>query len=125
MIRVFFSTCLNFGGRVDVFDVVRYLKDRVRLVDFNPFGPTTDSLLFDWDAEPLSGDAGHAAPELRHIGRESSGIRPNPMRRLCVPLDFQHLTTGEDPYKMLDLLNLPTLTRTNGDDDDDEEDEGV
>ncbi len=31
-----------------VFDVVRFRKDRVKLVDFNPFGKTTDPILFDW-----------------------------------------------------------------------------
>ena len=31
-----------------VFDVVRFRKDRVKLVDFNPFGKTTDPILFSW-----------------------------------------------------------------------------
>jgi hypothetical protein len=37
-----------------VFDVVRFRKDKVKLVDFNPFGKTTDPILFDWsDIEEL------------------------------------------------------------------------
>jgi hypothetical protein len=31
------------------FDVVRLKKDRVRLVDFNPFGEVTDGIFFQWD----------------------------------------------------------------------------
>lgn len=32
-----------------VFDVVRPAKDIVKLVDLNPFGPCTDSILYDWE----------------------------------------------------------------------------
>lgn len=38
----------RFDSRDFVFDVVRTRKDRVKLVDFNPFGLTTDSILFSW-----------------------------------------------------------------------------
>ena len=31
------------------FDVVRWRKDRVRLVDFNPFGEVTDGIFFSWE----------------------------------------------------------------------------
>ncbi len=31
------------------FDVVRLKKDRVKLVDFNPFGEVTDGIFFHWD----------------------------------------------------------------------------
>lgn len=36
-----------------VLDVVRYRKDKVVLVDVNPYGNTTDSLLFDWNEDLL------------------------------------------------------------------------
>ena len=32
-----------------VFDVIRTKKDKVILIDFNPFGETTDPLFFTWD----------------------------------------------------------------------------
>lgn len=32
-----------------VFDVVRSKKDLVVLIDINPYGQTTDSLLFNWE----------------------------------------------------------------------------
>lgn len=35
---------------VDVFDVyVEYNREKVYLVDFNPFCPTTDSIMYDWE----------------------------------------------------------------------------
>lgn len=33
----------------DVFDVYRKNQGEVVAVDFSPFGPITDGLLFDWD----------------------------------------------------------------------------
>ena len=56
-------------------------------------------------------------PEFRYI-TEDGGIRMNPLRRYCVPQDFLHLTTGQDPYKMLDLLNLRQTGNGNSDDSD-------
>lgn len=40
-----------------VIDVFRSKKDSVKLVDFNPFGITTDAILFDWNEEPLTDPA--------------------------------------------------------------------
>lgn len=37
-----------------VVDVFRSKKDSVKLIDFNPFGITTDAILFDWNEEPLT-----------------------------------------------------------------------
>ncbi|XP_013784608.1 cell division cycle protein 123 homolog, partial [Limulus polyphemus] len=39
----------KFVDKNYVFDVYRRRKDRVRLMDFNPFGPITDPLLFRWE----------------------------------------------------------------------------
>ena len=37
-----------------VLDVFRSKKDSVKLIDFNPFGITTDAILFDWAEQPLA-----------------------------------------------------------------------
>lgn len=43
----------------DVFDVYRPAKDHVVLLDFNPFGETTDGLLFTWsELQQRSEDGG-------------------------------------------------------------------
>lgn len=95
-----------------VMDVVRQRKDKIVLVDINPYGITTDALLFDWNENLLqtsnnseASTCSHSAPDFRFIAEES-GIRTNPLRRYCVPEDIAHLTSGEDPYKLMDLLKL-------------------
>ena len=49
-IASFFNEQLKnrFASPEFVFDVARFGKDRIKLVDFNPFGPTTDPILFSW-----------------------------------------------------------------------------
>lgn len=44
-------------------------------------------------------------PEFRYL-EEEVGVRSNPLRHHGVPLDIAHLTSGEDPFKLLDFLNL-------------------
>ena len=50
-IRTFFDEHIKerFPLQDYVFDVMRSAKDTVKLIDFNPFGETTDGLLFDWE----------------------------------------------------------------------------
>lgn len=41
------SFCFSF---IDVFDVyIQRKNNKAYLVDFNPFSPTTDALLYHWD----------------------------------------------------------------------------
>jgi len=41
-----------------------------------------------------------------HYVNVDSGIQANPLRRYGVPEDVVHLASGQDPYKLIDLLNL-------------------
>jgi hypothetical protein len=86
-----------------VFDVTRPGKDKVILVDFNPFGRTTDGLLFDW--EELDSWPGEAELDLRYI-RESCGVQPSPHRHYSLPRDMVDLAAGTDPDKLVDFLRL-------------------
>ena len=92
-----------------VFDIVRLRKDHVRLVDINPFGPTTDSLLFEWDelADINAVDSRNANNifEFRFIENDA-GIQPNGLRHYSIPKDFVDLATGSDPHKLVDFLQL-------------------
>ena len=38
--------------------------------------------------------------------RNETGVQPIPFPRSGVPQDFIHLASGEDPYKLVDLLRL-------------------
>ncbi|KAI6650933.1 hypothetical protein LOD99_5773 [Oopsacas minuta] len=73
----------------------------VILVDFSPFNELTDALLFTW--EELNGP--WEGVKIRK--KEVQGIYPN-AKHLAgkVPKDFMDMATGEDPQKLLDLLNL-------------------
>lgn len=101
-----------------VMDVTRPRKDKVILVDFNPWGDTTDSLLFSWEEleEMTEGETC-----LRYI-RESVGVRPHPYRHYSLPRDMVDLASGTDPYKLMDFLKLKEKTEC-GDDDSDQSDQ--
>lgn len=90
-----------------VFDVYRKSTGEVVLLDFNPFGVVTDSLLFEWSELFLLKEAAANSKELlfRFVERES-GIKPHPYHCYAIPQDFVHLSSGLDPAKFMDLLNL-------------------
>ncbi|KAK7484125.1 hypothetical protein BaRGS_00024614, partial [Batillaria attramentaria] len=78
----------NFSEQEDcsyTFDVWRKRKGQVVLVDFNPFGPVTDSLL---------------------CVESEEGIQPHALAHFGVPTDFVDLASGEDPFKFRDFLQL-------------------
>jgi len=101
-----------------VIDVVRPSKDNVILLDFNPWGLTTDSLMYTWE-ELDSWDKTWI--EFRFIS-ESGGVQPHPYRHYSVPRDVIDLATGEDPAKLIDFLKLKQRTE-NGDSESDESDQ--
>lgn len=47
-----------------------------------------------------------------------SGMSTTDMRTNAYPLDFQHLSTGEDPAKLIDLLKLHQRTNSSSTTDD-------
>jgi len=104
----------KFPSENYVFDVIRSRKDKVILVDFNPFGETTDSLFFTWDE--LKDESFEF--EFR-FATDSSGVQPHPLRHYSIPRDFVDLSTGTDPAKLIDFLNLKT--RQAGEEDSDSE----
>lgn len=91
-----------------IFDVVRRGKDVVKLVDFNPFGPPTDAVLFDWE-ELEAGGGGNEddGVDFRFV-EDDAGIQPNGLRQYSVPVDMLDLATGRDPHKLIDFLKLQT-----------------
>ena len=100
-----------------VMDVVRPSKDNVILVDFNPWGQTTDSLLFSWDElDSLI----LSTPDIvifRYI-KESGGVMPHSYRHYSLPKDVIDLTSGEDPDKLIDFLKLKVRTEAGEEDSD-------
>jgi len=116
-----------------VFDVIRSRKDKVVLVDFNPFGETTDALFFTWpEIMELSSSCNGDVPNYRQqldfrYATDSSGVQPHPYRHYSVPRDFVDLSTGGDPAKLIDFLKLKTTgcgSHADEDSDSDSDKEG-
>lgn len=100
------------------------------LIDLNPFGEVTDSLLFSW-AELTSGEltqhqvsrarrpppglalksschvafSAQEGPAFRFATSEVT-VQPSPCLSYRIPRDFVDLSTGEDAYKLIDFLKL-------------------
>ncbi|XP_043570091.1 cell division cycle protein 123 homolog isoform X1 [Chiloscyllium plagiosum] len=94
-----------------VFDVYRDSQGKMWLIDFNPFGEVTDSLLFSWE-ELTSGQTISKGdlkdpdlPAFRYITSEMT-VQPSPYLRYRLPKDFVDLSRGEDAHKLIDFLKL-------------------
>eukprot|EP00429_Kryptoperidinium_foliaceum_P052391 CAMPEP_0176075504 /NCGR_PEP_ID=MMETSP0120_2-20121206/37738_1 /TAXON_ID=160619 /ORGANISM="Kryptoperidinium foliaceum, Strain CCMP 1326" /LENGTH=355 /DNA_ID=CAMNT_0017409209 /DNA_START=60 /DNA_END=1124 /DNA_ORIENTATION=+ len=90
---------------VEDFPLRRYVFDvyvgsapqrKMRLVDFSPWGPTTDPCLFDWpELAGLAAEARpEAAPEMRVV-LEEVDRRPRAERYSELPLELAQLSAGE------------------------------
>ncbi|XP_066524714.1 translation initiation factor eIF2 assembly protein [Hoplias malabaricus] len=98
-----------------VLDVYRDSMGRVWLIDFNPFGEVTDSLLFTWEeltsgnsltaGNTEDGPALQERPAFRYTTSEVT-VQPSPCLSYRIPRDFMDLSTGEDAYKLIDFLKL-------------------
>jgi len=87
-----------------VMDVTRPSKDVVKLIDFNPFGETTDISLFEW-SELREKEFDEAEVDFRYV-QNSTGILPTGLRMFSLPKDIVDLACGTDPDKLVDFLKL-------------------
>uniref|UniRef100_A0AAZ3SVJ2 Translation initiation factor eIF2 assembly protein n=1 Tax=Oncorhynchus tshawytscha TaxID=74940 RepID=A0AAZ3SVJ2_ONCTS len=102
-IQEFFSQHIQYQFLDEdfVLDVYRDSWGKVWLIDLNPFGEVTDSLLFTWE-ELTSGNS------LSFVVRLylDVTVQPSPSLSYRIPRDFVDLSTGEDAYKLIDFLKL-------------------
>ncbi|XP_018595061.1 translation initiation factor eIF2 assembly protein [Scleropages formosus] len=98
-----------------VFDVYRDSQGRVWLIDLNPFGEVTNSLLFTWEeltsgqnlrAEQAEGALSQQDGPLFRYTTSEVTVQPSPCLSYRIPRDFVDLSTGEDAYKLIDFLKL-------------------
>ena len=89
-----------------VMDITRPSKDQIKLVDFNPFGPTTDTALVDWnELSQMLPSSDRYQIDFRYV-QSQCGIRPNSLHQYSVPKDIVDLACGADHEKMVDFLKL-------------------
>ena len=114
--------CTNY-----CFDVYRRDKGKLLLIDFNPFGSVTDSLMFTWkeleESESLESTGTDSVdfPAFRCVARPE-GVQPSPYASCGVPRDIIDLATGEDPHKLMDLLKLKVQQQNQESSDEDGDD---
>ncbi|XP_075868254.1 translation initiation factor eIF2 assembly protein isoform X3 [Nelusetta ayraudi] len=110
-----------------VFDVYRDSQGKVWLIDLNPFGEVTDSLLFSWE-ELTSGEAAQQqvrkkdGPAFRYTTSEVT-VQPSPCLSYRIPRDFVDLSTGEDAYKLIDFLKLKKSQQEESEEEEEEQEE--
>uniref|UniRef100_A0A8C5EWV1 Translation initiation factor eIF2 assembly protein n=1 Tax=Gouania willdenowi TaxID=441366 RepID=A0A8C5EWV1_GOUWI len=116
-IQAFFSQHVQYKFLDEdfVFDVYRDSQGRVWLIDINPFGEVTDSLLFTWDELTSSGEISQqqGVPAFRYTTSEVT-VQPSPCLSYRIPRDFVDLSTGEDAYKLMDFLKLLLCSNDRG-----------
>uniref|UniRef100_A0A669DGM2 Translation initiation factor eIF2 assembly protein n=1 Tax=Oreochromis niloticus TaxID=8128 RepID=A0A669DGM2_ORENI len=126
-IQDFFSQHIqyNFLDEDFVFDVYRDSQGRVWLIDLNPFGEVTDSLLFTW-GELTSGEVAEqqVSPAFRYTTSEVT-VQPSPCLSYRIPRDFVDLSTGEDAYKLIDFLKLKKSQQEESEEEEEEEQENA
>uniref|UniRef100_A0A3Q2QVV1 Translation initiation factor eIF2 assembly protein n=1 Tax=Fundulus heteroclitus TaxID=8078 RepID=A0A3Q2QVV1_FUNHE len=124
-IQAFFSQHVqyNFLDEDFVFDVYRDSQGRVWLIDLNPFGEVTDSLLFSWEELMSGGEIAHQlqdGPAFRCTTSEVT-VQPSPCLSYRIPRDFVDLSTGEDAYKLMDFLKLKKSQQEESEEEEEEE----
>ncbi|XP_039648402.1 cell division cycle protein 123 homolog [Perca fluviatilis] len=127
-IQAFFSQHIqyNFLDEDFVFDVYRDSQGRVWLIDVNPFGEVTDSLLFSWGRNWRVGGKSPSSrsviegPAFRCTTSEVT-VQPSPCLSYRIPRDFVDLSTGEDAYKLIDFLKLKKSQQEDSEEEEEEE----
>uniref|UniRef100_A0A3Q3J7U9 Translation initiation factor eIF2 assembly protein n=1 Tax=Monopterus albus TaxID=43700 RepID=A0A3Q3J7U9_MONAL len=123
-IQDFFSQHIqyNFLDEDFVFDIYRDSQGRVWLIDLNPFGEVTDSLLFSWEELTSGGEITQhqESPAFRYTKSEVT-VQPSPCLSYRIPRDFVDLSTGEDAYKLIDFLKLRKSQQEESDEEDEDD----
>ncbi|CAM2708411.1 unnamed protein product [Rotaria socialis] len=88
-----------------VIDIYRKDSNKLYIIDFNPWGPMTDSLLFDWpDLVNLSLQNNNDEPEFRYVNSQH-GIKPNSYTQYAMPKDIADISRERDINKLVDVLS--------------------
>ncbi|CAF1440095.1 unnamed protein product [Rotaria sordida] len=118
----FFNTHIQnkFPSGDYVVDIYRKDSNKLYIIDFNPWGPMTDSLLFDWpDILTLSLQNNNEKPEFRYVSSQN-GIKPNSYTQYAVPKDIADISRERDFNKLADVLSSRVQVQNHDTDSDNE-----
>ena len=91
----------NFNFIIDSFDVIRYKKDKVKIIDFGPIDEsTTKGTLFTY--QELHNEIENT-PEFRFIA-EDVGVQPKTVQHFCVPQEINEFYQSRGEMSMIDAL---------------------
>lgn len=114
-----------------VVDLYRKKNGEFLIIDFNPFKPVTDSLLFSWD-ELISGKLECCDNSVDFICNNTSTpgqfryvssdipMQTSDLLSFRMPKDFIDLSTGNDATKLVDFLRMKTQNDSDSSSDEDE-----
>ncbi|KAG8005798.1 hypothetical protein GBF38_001788 [Nibea albiflora] len=127
-IQEFFSQHIQYKFLDEDYTLILYLcivcvlQGRVWLIDLNPFGEVTDSLLFTWEELTSSGEITQQqdGPAFRYTTSEVT-VQPSPCLSYRIPRDFVDLSAGEDAYKLIDFLKLKKSQQEDSEEEEEEE----
>lgn len=102
----------KFLSKDFVVDIYRKDANKLYIIDFNPWGPMTDSLLFDWPellqiTDPIK-------PEFRFITSQN-GIKPSSYTQYAMPKDIADISRDRDINKLADVLSSQMQKQTDSD----------
>ncbi|CAF4139937.1 unnamed protein product [Adineta steineri] len=103
-----------------VIDIYRKNSNKLYILDFNPWGPMTDSLLFHWpELLNLSTENNNEKPEFRYVNSQN-GIKPNSYTQYAMPKDIADISRERDLNKLADVLASQIQIQNNDVDSDNE-----
>ncbi|XP_015599767.1 cell division cycle protein 123 homolog [Cephus cinctus] len=105
----------RFNAENYVIDVIRYKKDKVKIIDFGPLDESvTKGTLFTY--EELNSEL-RETPEFRFIA-EDMGIQPNATRHFCVPQEINEFLQSAGNMSMMDIIQEEVNSQHQSDNDD-------
>ena len=114
----FFDTKVKdkFADKNFVVDVYRYNNDTLKIVDFNPFGQVTDSLLFSWkeliDMDEQNFD--DSCESIFRVVTDENGIQPSPYLSYGLPTDALSIASGGEINKIIEFFQDNDLLSKTG-----------
>ncbi|XP_051171244.1 cell division cycle protein 123 homolog [Leptopilina boulardi] len=100
------------------FDVIRYKKDKVKIIDFGPMNETvTNETLFTY--QELLNEI-EITPEFRFIAEEV-GVQPKKIQHVCVPQEINDFFQSRGEMSIIDTLRAEVETQRIADEEESSE----